>query len=78
MSHNPFILLQHLKDLSQSEVLTLKLSIKGHLEQLSNGADEGTFSSEQMAEMKILLSRLTKLLLALDLGKELTELSSKL
>lgn len=71
---NPFLLLQHLEELNKEEIKDLTGELKLHLDNLKQGAAAGTFSGEQLAEIKVWLTKLGTHLAKLGLDRELKEL----
>lgn len=77
-NYNPFLLLQRYNELNQQELLELKESLRSHLTNLKNGTNQGSFSEEQTAEIKVFLDQLSKHLLKVGLKRELMEVLDKL
>jgi hypothetical protein len=77
-SRNPFLLLKHLDMLTESQIKKLPKSIIAQLRILSSATEEGKFSGEQIAEMKIWITSLRNSVKDFDLGHEIDNLLKKI
>ncbi len=77
-SRNPFLLLKHADMLTQEQLSALPQNIVSQLHPLIEAIDEGKFSGEQIAEMKVWVQSLVKSLKNCSLGDECFDLVRKL
>ncbi len=77
-SRNPFLLLKHLDMLTEKQIKQLPKNIVIQLRVLNAAIEEGQFSGEQIAEMKIWIECLVRGLKDLNLGSEGSYLLKKI
>ncbi len=77
-SRNPFLLLKHLDMLTESQIKRLPKSVHTQLRVLSDAIEEGKFSGEQIAEMKIWATSLRNSIRNLHLGCKVEDLLKKI
>ncbi len=77
-STNPFLLLKHLDILTEQQRKVLPKSIVVQLRALNSSIEEGKFSGEQIAEMKIWIENLKDSIKNFHLGEEGSNLIKKI